>query len=862
MTPAPTAPTFEHHPAGRLGTGEAAPRLSWQIPEAPDGYRQHAAEVELVVRDPDGTTATSTHVLDGPEQVLVGWPGAPLRSRQAVTARVRVSDGAAWGPWSEPGHVETGLLEPGDWVARFVGPAGPRAGYGQPPGRLRRELAVPGEVRHARLYLSAQGLAEAEVNGVRVGDEELTPGWTSYRHRLRYATFDVTHLLTSGDNAVGIWLGDGWWRGRLGFGGGVDRFYGDVLGALAQLEITTADGTRVVVGTDGTWLAGPGPVLASGLYEGERFDARAHDRAWSRAGYPVDDAWAPAADRGDHPVLVAPQGPPVRCTEELRAVSVDDKGDGRWILDFGQNHSGRLRIRAHGPAGREITLRHAEVLQDGELCREPLRTADATDVLVLAGEEIDWEPRFTLHGYRYAEISGWDGPLRADDIVSRVIHTDLRRTGWFRSSERLVDRFHENVVWSLRSNFVDVPTDCPQRDERLGWTGDIQVFAPTAAFLYDVTGFFGSWLADLALEQRELGWVPPYVPYLPLEPFASLPQDPMAVWGDVAVLTPDALHRATGDTEVLRRQLDSAVRWMEHVERGAAPGRICHGTEQFGDWLDPAAPPESPAEGTTDRYLVATAYFAHSARRLAAVAALLGEEALAERYRELAQEVAEAYAREYVRDGGRLTSDSQTAYALTTVLDLWPDDASRAGGGDRLAELVRGAGAIATGFAGTPVMTDALTTAGHLPEAYGLLQHEDCPSWLYTVRMGGTTTWERWDSLKPDGTVNSPTMTSFNHYALGAVADWMHRVVAGIESLEPGYRRIRFAPRPGGTFTWAGATHETPYGTASIDWALEDDGLDVEVVVPVGATAVVELPGESPVEVRHGRHRFRSGRPA
>ncbi|NKY10426.1 alpha-L-rhamnosidase [Cellulomonas hominis] len=858
MTPTPTAPTFEHHAPGRLGVGERAPRLSWQVATAPAGYRQHAAEVEIAVADPDGTRVVTTHVLDGPEQVLVAWPAEPLRSRQAVAARVRVHDGAAWGPWGETGRVETGLLEPGDWAARFVGPAGPEAASGRPPGRLRTEVVLPGDVRHARLYLSAQGLAEAEINGVRVGDEELTPGWTSYRYRLRYATFDVTGHLTAGANAIGIWLGDGWWRGRLGFGGGVEEIYGDTLAALAQLEVTLTDGTRVVAATDGSWLAGPGPIVSSGLYAGERFDARAHDPAWSRPGY-VADGWSPAAERGPHAPLVAPTGPPVRCTEELLAVDIQDRGDGRWVLDFGQNHSGRLRVRAHGAAGHEITLRHAEVLEHGELCLEPLRTAEATDVLVLAGGPIEWEPRFTQHGYRFVEVSGWSGPLGPDDVVSRVLHTDLARTGWFRSSEPLVNRFHENVVWSLRSNVVDIPTDCPQRDERLGWTGDLQVFAPTAAFLYDVSGFLGSWLADLALEQRELDWVPPYVPYLPLEPFASLPQDPMAVWGDVAVLTPDALHRATGDTGVLRRQLDSAVRWLEHVERGAGPGRICHGTEQLGDWLDPAAPPENPFEATTDRYLVATAYFAHSARRLAAVAAVLGEDALAARYAALADEVRAAYGREYVLPGGRLTSDSQTAYALTTVFGLWPDEAARAAGTARLAELVRDAdGAIATGFAGTPVVTDALTIGGHLPEAYLLLEREECPSWLYTVRMGGTTTWERWDSLKPDGTVNSPTMTSFNHYALGAVADWMHRVVAGIEPAEPGYRRIRFAPRPGGGFTSAGATHRTPYGVASVDWRLADGAVVVDVEVPVGATGVVELPDGRAVEVGHGRHRLES----
>ena len=891
------APTFEHHAPGRLGTGESAPRISWQVAEAPTGYHQQAARVEVTVTASDGSTRRSVHELPGDAQILVPWPAAALRSGEAATVRVQLFDGHDWGTWSPAGSIEAGLLEPGDWRADFVGPptddsTAPNSGA---PGRLRVEFDVPAPVRRARLYLSAHGLAEAEVNGRRAGDEELTPGWTSYRHRLRYATFDVTDYLIAGRNALGVWLGEGWWRGRLGFGEGLSAVYGEHLAALVQLEVTDTHGEQHLIASDGTWKAGPGPILTSSLYDGEHFDARLHDPAWSRPGFD-DSTWLPVVVRGraheqvhagaheqveaheQVPELVAPSGPPVRCTQRLAPVEVVDKGEGRWILDFGQNHSGRLRLRADGPAGHQITLRHAEVLVDGELCTAPLRSAQATDTLILAGRAIEWEPRFTIHGYRYAEVSGWSGPLHPGDVVSRVIHTDLARTGSFRSSDALIDRLHENVVWGARSNFVDVPTDCPQRDERLGWTGDLQVFAPTAAFLFDVTGMLSSWLTDLAVEQRELDWVPPYVPYLPLAPFTQLPRDPMAVWGDVAVLTPDVLHTATGDQGLLRRQLDSALAWMEHVERSAGPGRVCHDSEQLGDWLDPAAPPENPFESVTDRYLVATAYYAHSAARLAAIADTLGEQALAARYHALAAQVRSAFAERYLLPGGRCTSDSQSAYALTTVFGLWPDAGAEAAGTARLAQLVRGAGGrIATGFAGTPVICDALTMGGHLAEAYQLLQGTECPSWLYTVLRGGTTIWERWDAIKPDGSVNDPTMTSFNHYALGAVADWLHRVVAGVAPAAPGWRRIRFAPRPGGTLTSAGATHLTPYGEASIDWQLVDgqlvDGravderhgeakLHVQVRVPVGASAVLDVPrsdsaapGEL-IELSHGRHEF------
>jgi alpha-L-rhamnosidase len=858
MAPRVSAVVLEHHEPGRIGIGEARPRLSWRVDDADPSYRQVAARLELTRSTVLGDTTTTIHERAGAEQVLVDWPAEPLSSRDRVRVRVQVCDGASWGGWSDPAEAEVGLLEPGDWAARFVGP-----GWAEPdgphrrPGRVRHEFRLDRSVRRARLHLSAHGLAEVEVNGARVGAEELTPGWTSYRHRLRYATFDVTDLLVVGANALGVWLGDGWWRGRLGYTGTEFDVYGTDLAALVQLEMTMADGGRLTVASDETWTAGPGPILAGDLYDGERFDARLHDPAWSRPGFALD-GWTPVRVQPlDASLLVAPTGPPVRAVEELHPVTVENRGGGRWLLDFGQNHSGRLRVRVHGPAGTTIRLRHAEVLQGGEICTETLRTAQATDELTLGGGPTRWEPRFTIHGYRYAEVSGWPGELRPGDVVSRVLHSDLRRVGWFEASDPRIRRLHENVVWSLRANFVDIPTDCPQRDERLGWTGDIQVFAPTASFLYDTTGMLASWLQDLAAEQHELGWVPPYVPYLPLPPWSGFPKDPTAVWGDAAVLTPDVLYHQTGDRDLLRRQYLSACEWLAHVEAAAGPGRICEGTVQLGDWLDPNAPGDDPTKAMTDPALVATAYFAHSARRLSVVAAALGEHDDATRFAGLADEVKAAFADRYLDAPGRMSDDTQTAYALTTAFALWPDDRSRDLGAARLAELVRASnGRIATGFAGTPVVLFALSAGGHLPEAYRLLECTDPPSWLYAVVMGGTTIWERWDSLLPDGTVYPGNMTSFNHYALGTVADWLHRVVAGIEAAAPAWRRIRFAPRPGGSLTSAAARHLTPYGEASIRWWLGADRLHVRVRVPVGADATVELPGRSAVEAGHGEHAY------
>jgi alpha-L-rhamnosidase len=846
---------FEHHTGGAIGIGVASPRLSWQT-VADGGYEQVAYELE--VEREEGTFSTGR--VESPEQVLVAWPDAPLRSRERVAVRVRVfgADSAA-SPFSEAAIVEAGLLEPADWAAQAVGPAWAEdAETDRRPPLVRRSFTLDGIVARARLYVSAHGVHETEINGTRVGADILSPGWTVYGERLRYYTHDVTGLLVEGENAVGAWLGDGWYRGRMGFNGGYRNLYGSDISLIAQLEIEYSDGRRTTVATDESWRASFGPILESGLYDGETYDTREERAGWSEPGF--DDAgWSRVAITPRDPAtLVAPDGPPVRCTEKLAPVAVTRSASGAYLLDFGQNLVGRLSIVVDGPDGATVTLRHAEVMQDGELYTRPLRLAAATDTIVLDGlGERRWEPRFTIHGFRYAEISGWPGELRPGAVTARVYHTDLERTGWFESSDPLVNRLHENVLWSMRGNFVDIPTDCPQRDERLGWTGDLQVFAPTASFLYDVSGMLSSWLKDVAAEQLPDGTIPWYVPVIP-GGTTWTPIEPGAVWGDVAVLTPWTLYERFGDTGILEQQYESAKAWVDLADGLAGPDHLWNEGRQLGDWLDPAAPPEDPAGSLTDRYLVATAYFAHSTRRLADTATVLGRTDDARHYDELAHAVRAAFIEEYFEPSGTMTSDAQTAYALAIQFGLLPDDVERADvARRRVGELVHAAdNRIATGFAGTPVISDALTTAGTVDIAYDLLLERECPSWLYTVLQGGTTIWERWDSQRPDGTVNPGEMTSFNHYALGAVADWMHRVVAGISPLEAGYRRVLVKPQPGGGLTSASATHLTPYGRLSVSWSIAAGVLSVELEVPAGASALVELPGREPFDVRSGSHSF------
>lgn len=838
---------FEHH-REPLGIGESTPRLSWHIDGAPAGWRQVGAQIE------DNTGRRFS--FNGSDSVLVPWPFPPLaaRERRALRLRVTGADGhrSAWSAWTE---VEAGLLEPAYWVAQVIGPNpdGRHAALRAP--RARRVFTVSDRtIRRARLYGTAHGVVQFECNGTRLGTDELTPGWTAYADRLRYTTFDVTELLRSGENVLGAWLGDGWFRGRLGWDGGGKR-YGTRIGVLAQLEIEYTDGHRAVIGTGPDWQIGPGPIQSADLYDGEFFDARAHDPAWSTLAFAAD-GWEAATVIADHDpaTLVAPDGPPVRVTGTRAVEQVLISRSGTTILDFGQNLVGRLRITVDGPAGTTITLRHAEVLQDGELATAPLRGAAATDRYTLSGAgRQTWAPRFTFHGFRYAEITGWPGEFEPSAVIAEIIGSDLRRTGTLHTSDELLNRLHDNVVWSMRGNFLDVPTDCPQRDERLGWTGDLQVFAPTAAYLYDCAGFLTSWLRDLAVEQARLGQMPMVVPAA--TPRAAAPQ---AGWSDAATVVPWTLYQRFGDLELLRRQFPSMTAWVDEAELLAGPDRLWADGFQFGDWLDPTAPTGRPNQGKTFPEIVATAYLARSAGIVADTAQLLGRDDDAARYARLAAEVRTAFQAEYISGAGRLLSDSVTAYALALQFGLIDGVEPRQHAADRLAALVCDNGyRIPTGFLGTPLVLDALSEHGHTDVAYRLLHNTEPPSWLYAVRHGATTIWERWDSLLPDGRVNPSGMTSFNHYAFGAVADWMHRVMCGLAPAAPGYRQLRIAPQPPRHgLTFAHAELDTPYGRAAAGWSIADGALTVTATVPAGTTATVLLPSGYRAVVESGTHRW------
>ncbi|WP_240192592.1 family 78 glycoside hydrolase catalytic domain [Glycomyces sp. YM15] len=829
--------------------GTSRPRLSWKTMTRTRNWTQVSAEIEWR----RGEAAAIAQV-EGAESVFVEWPFESLlpRERGELRVRVRGSDGEA-SDWSAPLEIRAGFLAEGEWRAAFLSAPDP-ADIGQPV-LLRHEFQVREGLRAATLYSTARGLFQVELGGVAVDDERFKPGWTAYQSRIVHETNDVTALLTTGPNALGAMLAGGWYTESFGFHGAAEPFYGGQPSFAAQLVLEYADGPAEVIATgEGTWRTTvDGPLTASGIYAGEDYDARRESPGWSSPGF--DDAsWLDARTDAAEAVTPVPRtAPPVRATEELPVAEVLTSPSGRTILDFGQNLVGHLRIRVSGREGDTVVLRHAEVLEHGELGVRPLRHAKATDRYTLAGNGVEtWEPAFTFHGFRYAEVEGWPGEFDPADVTAVVVHSDMDRTGWFDSSHARLNRLHENVVWGMRGNFLSIPTDCPQRDERLGWTGDIQVFSPTASYLFDANGFLSSWLEDLALEQEENNGVTFIVPNV-----LEWAKTPAAAWADAATVVPSVLFERYVDRAVLERQYPSMRAWVDQVAALAGERRLWEGDFQFGDWLDPSAPPDDPFRAKTDHDIVASAYLFRSSRLVADAARSLDHDEDAKRYGEYAEEVRAAWLREYVTPAGRIMSDAQTAYALAIVFELATEPELVGRLGDRLAELVEGADhRIGTGFVGTPLIQDALVRTGHAETARALLLQTGAPSWLYPVTMGATTIWERWDSMLEDGSINPGEMTSFNHYAFGAIADWMHRAAAGLAPLEPGYRRMAIAPVPLAGLEWAATEHETPYGRARVRWEAGDGGVVVRAAVPPNTSALVALPGCEPCEVGSGEYEW------
>jgi alpha-L-rhamnosidase len=838
-----------------IGIDVRKPRLSWRLEAVGRGIVQSAYQIQVAKSDRDLKAAKNLVWDSGrvasDESIHRVYDGPPLQSGQRYYWQVRVWDGAGTASeLSAPAWWEMGLLEPADWKASWIEPDLPddpsKAG---PSPMLRSGFKVNGVVERARVYATSHGLYELHLNGKRVGDQLFTPGWTSYGKRLQYQTYDVTDLVKPGENAVGALLGNGWYRGEIGFGGQRNR-YGDRLGLLLQIEVTYKNGRKEVVGTDQTWKASTGPILLSEIYDGETYDARLEKAGWAETGYDASGWSGVKVVAGGKETLVAPAGPPVRAIEEVKPVKVMKTPAGDTVVDMGQNMVGWVRLKAQGAAGTTVTLRHAEVLdKQGNFYTANLRNADATVRYTLKGSGVEtYEPRFTFQGFRYVAVEGYPGEVTPESLTGVVIHSDMKPASIFATSNELVNKLQHNIVWGQKGNFLDVPTDCPQRDERLGWTGDAQVFARTAEFNMDVAGFYTKWLADVAADQYETGSVPFVVPDVLGAP--GRPAGGSAGWADVAVIIPWTMYLSYGDTRILEQQYASMAKWVDYMKTRAGDDLIWDGDFHFGDWLAFASTSPDYPGATTGKDLIATAFFAHSTDLLRRTALVLGKEGAASRYGELLDKIKAAFVREYVTATGRVGENTQTAYVLALHFDLLPEE-SRPAVAERLAREVKQRGHLTTGFLGTPYLCHVLSRFGYLDEAYLLLNRDQYPSWLYPVKQGATTIWERWDGQKPDGSFQDVGMNSFNHYAYGAIGDWMYSVMAGLEidPTSPGYKHVLVQPRPGGGFTNVRASHRMMYGTVRSAWRLENGAFELRVEVPPNTRATVRLPKAKLAEV-------------
>lgn len=841
--------------------GTPTPRLHWRLQAQRTDVLQHAYALEVSPTSDFSAEVVSSGRVDSCVPGHAPWPAQPLASRAVRWARVKVWTDQGETAWSEPLRIEAALLTPEDWTARPVSPVSNVAqSQPCPVPLLRRAFALDRPVASARLYITSLGVFDCWINGRRVGDALLDPGWTSYQQRLHYAAYDVTPLLEAGENVLSAAVGDGWWRGWLTW---MQRraIYGDTTALLAQLEITYADGSVQVVGTDESWQGGYGALLSADLYNGCDVDLRREPFGWKLKDFDAK-GWEKVES------LDLPRGLTLRCMPPIRQIetrnpTLSASAWGTVMVDAGQNLAGYLRIRVRGPEGASIRLRHAEMLDnEGRLYVAPLRHARATDTYVLDGRAgtVELVPSFTFHGFRHAEIEA-DPGVEIMGVEVCVLASDLEQIGTFACSNPQVNRLYQNVRWSQFGNFLSIPTDCPQRDERLGWTGDIQVFAETACTNADARTFLSSWLRDLAIEQRADGCVTSTVPNV----VQNFEYEYGGVgWGDAASLVPWDLYQSYGDPEILARQYASIKAWVDWCASRLGPDDTWTGDFHLGDWLDPNAPADQPEKATTDRDLIASAYLARSARVLGQSATILGHDDDAMAYEALADRVAQAAWRRW-QDVALTT---QTGAAICICFGIVPSE-MRDAAVSALADLVdRNDGRIATGFLGTPLVLPALTLGNRVDAAYRLLLNRACPGWLYQVDRGATTMWERWDAVQEDGRLHTGSMAmeegadmiSFNHYAYGAVAAWLYQSVAGIAPDTPGYARIRFAPRPGGGLDHASARILTPYGEASIAWRLSADVLDVHCLVPAGATARADWPQgwsvAAPAEFGSGHHHF------
>ncbi len=840
-----------------LGIDVARPRFSWMLnSEARNSvqaaYRIMVGSSEDVLSRGEADLWDSGRV-EGSATAHIEYGGPKLRSGQRAWWKVQVWDGnGTASDWSQAAFWEAGLLKATDWRAKWVALPGlapdtsiPEAAELDallPVSLIRTTFQASGKVKQARLYSTARGVYVPYVNGCEVGDQVLAPGWTDYNARIQYQTHDVTAAVVEGENVLAAELGTGWFAGHIGWQS-LSRHYGPAPQLLMQLHLEYEDGTSEVIGTSGDWKGSTGPARYSDFLMGEYYDARL-ERDWTTVGFD-DSGWERLQWSAVNAVsLVADCSPPVRALEEIPPVAITEPEPGRYIFDLGQNIAGWARLKVSGEAGTRVTMRFAEILNpDGTLYVTNLRSARATDTYILAGtgETETFEPRFTWHGFRYVEVTGYPGNPGMDAVTGRFVGSDTEVAGSFECSDELVNKLQRNIVWGQRGNFLSVPTDCPQRDERLGWLGDAQVFIGTAAGNMDVSGFFTKWMRDVVDGQTLAGAFPDVAPRV-VDLASGAP-----AWADAGVIVPWTVWKMYGDTRIIDEHWVAMERWMNWLLQDNPDMGWRHDRgNDFGDWLSIGA--DTPKE------LIGTAYWAYDARLMAEMAEAIGREDDARQYRDLYERIARAFRDAYVRDDGSIEGDTQTVYCLALHFGLL-EEGQRARATELLvADIEAKGGHLSTGFVGVSYLCHVLTANGRPDVAYQLLHQETFPSWKYSILHGATTIWERWDGWTEDKGFQDPGMNSFNHYSLGSVGEWLRRTVAGIDNAPgtAGHGRLRLAPVLDESLVWAEGSYTSMRGVIRSRWDRHGDSTEFRFTVPANVEAEIVLPAPESASVREG----------
>lgn len=828
-----------------------SPQFSWVVESDKRGVMQKSYQIQIAATKGFAEILYDSFVVETDQSAHVQIQNFPLQSLQKYYVRVQVTDQQGEiSEWSQGHYFVTALLE-NEWEGQFISAETQKDADNSKGTLLRKEFHLKKNIKSAYVCSTALGLYKMYINGEKVGTDELTPGWTSYKKHLRYQVYEVTNLLKEGDNAIGAMLGAGWYKGKMGFVGTRNN-YGDRTAFLAQMFITYDDGLTEIVVTDTTWKGADSPIIFSEIYDGEIYDANLEIHGWNQVGL-NDSSWHMAEKVSyDFKVLTAQAGAKVTEIEQVPAKRVFKTSEGDLVIDFGQNLTGWIHVKATGNKGDKIELNCFEVLDSNKnVYLDNLRGAKQA-LIYTFGEtgEIEYHPSFTFQGFQYAKITEYPNLSKEipgpENFTAYAVHSHMEQTGTFECSNPLVNQLQHNILWGMKGNFVDVPTDCPQRNERLGWTGDAQIFSRTASYLMNTYQFYKKWLKDVEADQTPEGGIAHVVPDIisgrqESDWLLSQGTHSAAAWADVAVITPWVLYQTFGDKKILEVQYNSMKGWVDFI-RTHAKDYIWNYKLQFGDWVALDAE-EGSYFGATPNDLTCTAYFAYTTGLFVKICKILEREEEQRFYQDLYDNILHSYQNKFFDEHGNLKAQTQTAHIVSLYFGLTPEDYKDnvVTGLKKLLEKENGH--LVTGFVGTPYFCHALSENGCLKEAYDLLLKEDFPSWLYQIKMGATTIWEHWDGIKPDGTMWSPDMNSFNHYAYGAIGEWLYRVCAGIEidDENPGYKHIIFRPRMGGNFTYVKGVYQSVYGEVKSQWETEGDKVTLTLQIPANTTATLYL---------------------